>query len=307
MDRSSDVREPHRRSALAVEMSGKVCVVTGASSGIGYEAALGLARTGASVVMVCRDRQRGEAACGRLVRTVDSAHADLVISDLASLRQVRALAGDLTAAHRQIDVLVNNAGVYRNRPEMSEDGFERTMAVNHLAHFLLTNLLLPPLRAARARVITVSSGSHRLGKLRRKPLEQIIKSVGDYSGVQAYADSKLANLLFSFELARREPDLTAIALHPGVLSTRIWKQNNNLLSLMMRLVKPFMERPARGGERIVRLATAPELGVATGRFYDRDREARAASQAYDEALAAQLWALSEELTDLASARQAIAT
>lgn len=285
-------------------MPSKVCVITGASSGIGYEAALGLARGGVRVVMVCRNRQRGEVARKRLVRIVSDAQADLVIADLSSLRQVRALVGDLITAYRKIDVLVNNAGVYRGRPEMSEDGLERTMAVNHLAHFLLTNLLLPPLRAGKARVITVTSGSHRLAKLKRKPLDQTIKSVGGYSGVQAYADSKLANLLFSFELARREPDLTAIALHPGVLSTRIWNQNNNLLSLMMRLVKPFMERPARGGERIVRLATAPEFAHATGRFYNRDREVRAAAGAYDQELAAQLWALSQELTGLASARQA---
>ena len=281
----------------------KVCVITGANSGVGYEAALALARDGTRVVMVCRNRQRGEAAHKRLVRIVSDAQADLVIADLSSLRQVRSLASDLMAAYRQIDVLVNNAGVYRDRPEMSEDGFERTMAVNHLARFLLTNLLLPTLRAGKARVITVSSGSHRLAKLKRKPLDQIIKSVGGYSGVQAYADSKLANLLFSFELARREPDLTAIALHPGVLSTRIWNQNNNLLSLMMRLVKPFMERPAVGGERIGRLATAPELATATGRFYNRDREAQAAAAAYDRELAAQLWILSEELTDPASARR----
>lgn len=282
----------------------KVCVITGANSGIGYEAALGLARTGVRVVMVCRNRRRGEAARQRIVRAAEGAKVDLLIADLASLRQVRALASDLTAAYPEIHALVNNAGVYRGRPEMSEDGFERTMAVNHLAHFLLTNLLLPPLRVGKARVITISSGSHRLAKLKSKPLEQIIRSVGDYSGVQAYADSKLANLLFSFELARREPDLIAIALHPGVLSTRIWNQNNNLLSLMMRLVKPFMERPARGGERIVRLATAPEFAGATGRFFDRDREARAALAAYDKELAAQLWALSEELADLASAPRA---
>lgn len=286
---------------------GKVCVITGASSGIGYEAALGLARDGARVAMICRSRQRGEAAHGRLVRIVSDARADLVIADLSSLRQVRALAADLIAAYHKIDVLVNNAGVYRGRPEMSEDGFERTMAVNHLAHFLLTNLLLPPLRAGKARVITVTSGSHRLGKLKRKPLDQIIKSVGDYSGVQAYADSKVANLLFSFELARREPDVTAIALHPGVLSTRIWNQNNNLLSLMMRLVKPFMERPAVGGERIRRLSTAPEFAHATGRFYNRDHEAQAAAAAYDRELAAQLWILSEELTDLQSASRSAKT
>lgn len=282
----------------------KVCVVTGANSGIGYEAALALARDGVRVVMVCRTRQRGEAARHRIVCTAEGAQVDLLIADLASLRQVRTLASDLTAAHRKINVLVNNAAVYRGRAEVSEDGFERTMAVNHLAHFLLTNLLLSPLRAGKARVITVTSGSHRLAKLKRKPLDEIIKSVGDYSGVQAYADSKLANLLFSFELARREPHLTAIALHPGVLSTRIWNQNNNLLSLMMRLAKPFMERPARGGERIVRLATAPEFANATGRFYNRDSEARAAPAAYDKELAAQLWALSEELAGVASVTQA---
>jgi NAD(P)-dependent dehydrogenase (short-subunit alcohol dehydrogenase family) len=286
-----------------VDARDKLCVITGASSGIGEEAALGLARARVQVVMVCRNRQRGEATHERIRRAVADAQVDLRIADLSSLRQVRALATDLTAAHGEIHVLVNNAGGYRTRPEISEDGFERTMAVNHLAHFLLTNLLLPALRAAKARVITVSSGAHRRARMRRKPLEQIVKSVGGYSWVQTYGDSKLANLLFSFELARREPDLTAIALHPGVLSTRIWNQNSDWLTFPLRLFKPLMERPARGGERIVRLATAPEFASASGKYFDRDREAKATPDAYDQQLAAQLWALSEELTGLASARQ----
>jgi NAD(P)-dependent dehydrogenase (short-subunit alcohol dehydrogenase family) len=283
-----------------VDASGKVCVITGASSGIGDKAALGLARSGAQVVMVCRNRRRGETTREHITRAVADAQVDLRIADLSSLRQVRALANDLTAAYRQIHVLVNNAGGYRTRPEISEDGFERTMAVNHLAHFLLTHLLLPVLRAAKARVITVSSRAHRRANIRRKPLEQIVKSVEGYSWVQTYGDSKLANLLFSFELARREPDLTAIALHPGVLATRIWNQNNDLLTFPLRFFKPLMEHPARGGERIVRLATAPEFANASGKYFDRDHEAQATRDAYDEQLAAELWALSEELTGLAS-------
>lgn len=285
-----------------MDMSGKVCVITGASSGIGEAAALGLARAGARVVMVCRNRRRGEATHERIGRAVAGVQLDLRIADLSSLRQVRALASDLTTAYSEIHVLVNNAGGYRTRPEISEDGFERTMAVNHLAHFLLTNLLLPALRAAKARVITVSSRAHRRAKIRRKPLEQIVKSVGGYSWVQTYGDSKLANLLFSFELARREPDLTAIALHPGVLSTRIWNQNSDWLTFPLRFFKPLMEHGSRGGERVVRLATAPEFAGASGKYFDRDREAKATADAYDEQLAAELWALSEELTGLASAR-----
>lgn len=287
-----------------VSMSDKVCVITGASSGTGEESALGLARSGAQVVMVCRNRRRGEATRERITRAVAGAQMDLRIADLSSLRQVRALANDLTAAYRQIHVLVNNAGGYRTRPEISEDGFERTMAVNHLAHFLLTNLLLPVLRAAKARVITVSSRAHRRANIRRKPLEQIVKSVEGYSWVQTYGDSKLANLLFSFELARREPDLTAIALHPGVLATRIWNQNSDLLSFPLRFFKPLMERPARGGERIVRLATAPEFANASGKYFDRDRESQASAEAYNEQLAVELWALSEALTGTASESEA---
>lgn len=290
-----------------MDASDKVCVITGASSGIGEEAALALARSGAQVVMVCRNRRRGEATRDRITRAVADAQVDLRIADLSSLRQVRALATDLTAAYRDIHVLVNNAGGYRTRPEISEDGLERTMAVNHLAHFLLTNLLLPALRAARARVITVSSRAHRRANIRRKPLEQIVKSVDGYSWVQTYGDSKLANLLFSFELARREPALTATAMHPGVLSTRIWNQNSDWLSFPLRFFKPFMDSPARGGERVVRLATAPEFAGASGKYFDRDREAKATADAYDEQLAAELWALSEELTGLKSAREAIKT
>ena len=151
-----------------MDASDKVCVITGASSGIGDRAALGLARSGTQVVLVCRSRRRGEATRERIRRAVAGAQVDLRIADLSSLRQVRALASDLNAAYRQIHVLVNNAGGYRTRPEISEDGFERTMAVNHLAHFLLTNLLLPALRAAGARVITVSSRAHRRARLRRR-------------------------------------------------------------------------------------------------------------------------------------------
>ncbi len=281
-----------------IDIQGKVCVVTGASSGIGEEAACRLARAGASVVILGRDRKRGERVRAHIARVAGGEPPDLQLVDFSSLRQVRALADSLASRYGTIHALVNNAGVYRARPEMSQEGFERTLAVNYLAHFLLTNLLLAALRAGRARVINVSSGAHRMAKLKRKPLEQIIRSVGDYDGKQAYADSKLANILFSFELARRERALTAIALHPGVLATRIWNRNADLLSLAARLGKPFMERPAKGGERIVRLVTGVQFASATGTYHNRDQQAEAAADAYDLELATRLWTLSEELTGL---------
>jgi NAD(P)-dependent dehydrogenase (short-subunit alcohol dehydrogenase family) len=275
------------------------CVVTGANSGVGKAASRLLAVGGANVVMVCRDRRRGEAAQAEIRRRASGSDVLLYIADLSSLAAVRTVAEKLRSQFDRIDVLVNNAGVYRARREITDEGFERTLAVNHLAHFLLTHLLLEPLKAAAGRVINVSSEAHRSGDLTSKPLEQIIRGEGRYRGLQAYSDSKLANVLFTFELARRLENgagVTTNALHPGVLATRIWNQNADPASLFMRVFKPFLGRPARGGEAVVRLATDPELEGVTGRYFKQHVELPASDAALDGDLAARLWDLSGELT-----------
>jgi NAD(P)-dependent dehydrogenase (short-subunit alcohol dehydrogenase family) len=249
--------------------------------------------------MVCRNRRRGEKARANIRRRTSNPEIQLHIADLASLDAVRALAESIRARFHRIDILVNNAGVWRARREITSDGFERTMAVNHLAHFLLTQLLLESLKAAAGRVVNVSSEAHRSGKLSRRPLASIIRGEGRFSGLQAYSDSKLANVLFTFELARRldgAAGVTTNALHPGVLATRIWNQNLSPVSLFMRPFKPFMGRPMRGGEAVLRLAADPSLEGVTGRYFNKMEESDASDAAHDADLAARLWELSAELT-----------
>ncbi len=276
-------------------------VVTGANSGIGRSAAELLAGSGTRVVMVCRSEKRGSKARAAMARAAPEGAFDLELADLSDFDSVRSLGDRLLDSHERIEILVNNAGVFRGRLERTEAGLERTFAINHLGHFLLTRLLSEPLRAGGARVVNVSSNGHRSGDLRRAPLEEIARGDAWTGGVQAYGDSKLANVLFTFELARRaaEDGITTNALHPGVLATRIWNQNPWHVSQVMRLFKPFMGRAAVGGKAVYRLAAAPELEGVTGRYFPVEKEAEAAPQAHDEELARELWELSERLTGLA--------
>jgi NAD(P)-dependent dehydrogenase (short-subunit alcohol dehydrogenase family) len=279
------------------DLSGTVCVVTGANSGVGKSATTLLAARGASVHMICRNPRKGEAALAEIQRKAKSSAVFLHIADLSSLAAVRTVARELTELGR-IDLLVNNAGVYRARREISEDGFEMTMAVNHLAHFLLTQLLFNRIAKASGQVINVSSEGHRSGDLRGAPLESIVRGEGRYSGMKAYSDSKLANVLFTVELARRHggDGITTNAVHPGVLSTRIWNQNVDPLSLFIRLFKPFMGRPRRGGKAILRLASDPDLAGVTGKYFRVLLETMPGKMAHDRALASELWDLCASLT-----------
>jgi NAD(P)-dependent dehydrogenase (short-subunit alcohol dehydrogenase family) len=275
-----------------------ISLITGATSGIGYEAAWRLARRGGTVVLICRNGQTGEAARAAIAR--DSPHASVVLelADLASLADVRALAHRLLNRFSTVNALINNAGVYRSQLERTPDGFEWTMAVNHLAHFVLTGALLPALRPARARIVVVSSDAHRGARLRRAPLEQIMRGEGGYNGLRAYADSKLANLLFARELARREAahGLTTVAIHPGVVATRIWNQQQDLVSRIVRLFKPFMVSPSRAGGFLVDAATAGRFASANGEYIHKTSPRRPSADADDPELAAELWRVSARIT-----------
>jgi NAD(P)-dependent dehydrogenase (short-subunit alcohol dehydrogenase family) len=221
----------------------------------------------------------------------------LAVCDLGRFSEVRALALQLSDDYPKVDLLVNNAGVYLARKELTEDGFERTFAVNHLAHFLLTQLLLGSLLEARGRVVNVSSDGHRGAKLTLADMEDRIRGEGRFSGMQAYCDSKLANVLFTKELSRRYPasELSAVALHPGVLATRIWNKNLDPLSLFMLTFKLFMRRPRVGGQAVASLAGLSSDEVHGEYFHVRKR-ADPAPGANDPELAGRLWELSSEFT-----------
>lgn len=280
-------------------MADRICVITGANSGVGFEATRLLAEEGATVVLVCRDRGRGEAAVEDIQKKVPSARLSLEVADLASLDQVRSLAAKLAQTLPAVHLLVNNAAVIRADLEKTDDGFERTMAVNHLAPFLLTHLLLPQLLASTGRVINVSSEAHRRGRLKAETLGETLRAPARYSGMQAYSDSKLANILFTAELARRYPldQLSTCAVHPGVLATRIWNQNRTPLSLLMVLLKPIMGKPSVGGDAVAFLANEPAQAIH-GRYFNKQKEARPMDPAHDEELARDLWELSMDLTGL---------
>ena len=267
-----------------------VVVVTGASSGIGAAAAVELGELGATVVPVGRDRRRLEKIAARV-------GGEPLQADFASLSEVRRLAADLLERHASIDVLVNNAGLVTQRRELTEDGYEKTFAVNHLAPFLLTNLLLERLRhSAPARVITTSSGAHGGGRLNLDDLQ----GERSWSMMRAYGTSKLANILFTRGLAMRvdAAEVTANCLHPGVINTKLGRGAGRLAGLVWTLGRPFFASPRRGASTIVYLATSEEGGEVTGGYYENSRPAGTSAAAADIELADDLWRESERLVGL---------
>lgn len=273
-------------------MRGKTCLVTGANAGIGRETVVGLAAQGARVLMVCRHRGRGEEAIDDIRRRVPGADLELVLADLSRLHSVRSLVEEVEGRADRLDVLVSNAGVFNTRRRETEDGFEATFAVNHLAPFLLVNGLLDLLRAsAPARVVVVASAAHSRGTIDFDDLQGERK----YRGWKAYAQSKLANVLFAAELSRRlsAAEVTANSLHPGVVATKL------LLRGIMPgwLARPWTITPEEGARTSVYVATAPGLEGVTGQYFDDCRPQEPSKEARDETVAARLWAVSEELTN----------
>jgi len=275
-----------------LDLSGKTCVVTGATSGIGEATALGLVRMGARVVVVGRSRERGEATLARL-RAAGS--ADLRLANLASLAEVRRLAEEILAACPQLHLLVNNAGVVNLRRQITVDGFEETFAVNHLAYFALTNLLLERVVAsAPARIVNVSSDAHRFSPLDLDDLQ----SEHGYGAMRTYARSKAANILFTRELARRleGTGVTVNAVHPGAVASRLGAHNGWFGKLATGLLKPFFLSPEKGARTSMHVATAPELDGVSGAYFARCREKQPARSACDPETTRRLWDVSAQLT-----------
>ena len=282
-------------------MKGKVCVVTGATSGIGKAAAAALARLGATVVLVGRDRGRTEAAAAE-IGPASASPPRAEVADLASLEQVRGLAERLAGLER-IDVLINNAGLVLGERRITPDGFEHVFALNHLAPFLLTNLLLPKLAAsAPARVVTVTSDAHSAARL---DLSDPNLEHG-WDCWRSYANSKLANILFTRELARRldGTGVTASCAHPGVVRTGFGRESRPLLRLGITIARPFMASPERGADTIVYLASSPDVAGQTGGYYVKRQRREPSAAARDDAAAGKLWEISEKLTGLAPAQPA---
>jgi len=274
-----------------------VCVVTGATSGIGKAAAAALAQQGAEIIVVGRDPARAEATAAA-IQAGGAPPPKVEIADLARLDQVRALAGRLNQTLDRIDVLINNAGLVLNERRLTPDGYEYVFAVNHLAPFLLTNLLRPKLTAsAPARVITVSSDAHTAARL---DLDDPNLEHG-WSSWRSYSNSKLANILFTRELAGRldGTGVTANCLHPGVVRTGFGRDARPLMRVGITIARPFMLSPERGADTIVYLASSPDVAAKTGGYYVKREPREPSAAARDDGLARGLWETSERLTGLA--------
>jgi NAD(P)-dependent dehydrogenase (short-subunit alcohol dehydrogenase family) len=277
------------------DITGKVCLVTGANAGIGKATALGLARMRATVVMICRDRDRGEAAQREIRQRSRNDRVELMICDLASQKSIEQFANEFKQHYDRLDVLVNNAGVLMRERSLNEDGIESTFAINHLGYFLLTNLLLDVLKrgGAKARIVNVASSAHKYGKI---DISGWV--IGrDYSAFSAYANSKLANVLFTYELARRleGTGVTANCLHPGAVGTNLFRGLPRLLQALIALVTMG---PERGARTSIYLASSLEAEGVSGRYFARRREEKSSESSYDRNAARQLWEVSEELTGL---------
>jgi NAD(P)-dependent dehydrogenase (short-subunit alcohol dehydrogenase family) len=278
-------------------MAGRTVLVTGATGGIGKATALGLSAMGAHVAITGRDRARTEAAA-REIREVGRGEVAWFVGDLSSQAEVRRLADEALAALPRIDVLVNNVGGYWNSRHVTADGLERTFALNHLAPFLLTSLLLPRLsEGAPSRVVTVSSNAQSSGAIDFDD----IQGERSYSGARAYSQSKLANLLFTYELARRlqGTSVTANAVHPGLVSTGFGSDDPGTIQrVLVPFIRPFMKSPAQGAATSIHVATAADLERVSGQFFAGSKPKRSSERSYDEAVAARLWRVSAELVGL---------
>ncbi len=278
-------------------MNGKVVLITGGTSGIGKASAVALASMGTEVVVIGRDEERGERATEEIRRESGNEKVSLMLADLAVQADVRRLAEEFQERHDRLDVLVNNAGLVQSQRTETPDGIETQLAINHLAPFLLTNLLLDLLKAsAPSRIVTVSSDAHRWAKLDLDDLQ----SRKRYRGMQVYGTTKLANILFTRELAERleGTGVTANAMHPGGVNTNFGNNQRGPMSLLFRAFKPFMRTPEQGADTLIYLASSPEVEGMTGKYL-ADRKVKVASDAaYDETLQKKLWEASEELTGL---------
>ena len=273
-------------------MNGKICLITGANAGIGKVTALALARKGATVVMVCRDRARGEAALAEIKQLSGNPNVELLLADLSSQAQIRTLAAEFNTRHQRLDVLLNNAGLYMATRALTADGIETTFAVNHLAYFLLTHLLLDVLKqSAPARIINVSSGAHKRGKIDFNNLQGEKR----YSGVYAYSNSKLANILFTRELARQlaGTNVTANCLHPGVVATHIFHSTPKVIDWLVQL---FAMSPENGAQTSIYLASSPEVAGVSGKYFFQQQEKAPRPAALDDEVAGRLWTVSAQLT-----------
>jgi NAD(P)-dependent dehydrogenase (short-subunit alcohol dehydrogenase family) len=280
----------------------KICLVTGSTSGIGKVTARELANTGATVVLVSRSRAKGEATQAEIKQATGNQHVELLVADLSVLEDVRHLATEFQQTYPHLHLLVNNAGGAYPTRTLTPDGFEATLAVNYLAPFLLTELLLDTLKAsAPARIVNVSSAQHANASMEFDNLQGEKK----YANLRSYNQAKLALLLWTYELARRleGTGVTVNALHPGVTASNFVDGMNGPAALAMKVLKPFLLTVEQGAQTTLYLATSPQVEGVTGKYFVKSQEKQSSSSSYDQTVGSRLWEVTEQLVGRA-ARQA---
>lgn len=278
----------------------KIIVITGANTGIGFATARALAREGARIILVCRDANKGKAALATIARTA-AAPPGLFIADFALQSSIRDLSRQLHEHLPRIDVLINNAGAAFARRELTADGIERTFAINHLAPFLLTHLVLDLVRAAPAgRIVNLTAGI----PVSRSSFLDNLQGEKHYGQFSAYRSSKIGNILFTYELARRlrGTGITVNCVHPGPIRTEFAQKAGGALRLLARILRPLMGSPEAGARTPVYLAIDPEVAAVTGGYFVNCRQKKSARMTYDRTIAEKHWRMSETLTGLNSPR-----
>lgn len=281
-------------------MEGKVCLVTGASSGIGKATATGLAEMGATVYLLCRNETRCESTMTEIRNKTGNQNIHSLIADFESFKSVRSAASEFVSTKTKLHVLVNNAGLFKATHSLTEDGFETTFQVNYLSHFLLTNLLLGILvENAPSRIINVTSIGHFQGHI-----GDPYSCSKEGSGMGAYSNSKLAQVLFTYELARRMKGsgVTSNCVHPGTVATNIWSRPLGGLGFISNIAKPFMKSPNEGARGVIYLSSSPDLQQVSGNYFDGIQQASSSQESHDEGLQARLWEASETMCGLKSNR-----
>ncbi|HUW90930.1 MAG TPA: SDR family oxidoreductase [Candidatus Nanopelagicaceae bacterium] len=278
-----------------MSMEGKICIVTGANSGIGKATAIGLAKMNATVVMLCRSKERGEEAQSEIIELTGNNNVDLLICDLSSQKEIRDFESEFKSKYQNLHVLINNAGVMLSKKLLSVDGFEMNFAVNHLAPFLLTNLLLDILKkSAPSRIINVGSAAHRMGKIDFEDLEKKNKKGRFF---RLYGSSKLALTLVSYELSRKLEGsrVTVNVVHPGLINTKLGRDRS---STRNGFANKFLKSPEIGAETSIFLASSPEVEGITGKYFAKKKEKLSSKDSYNEEYAKRLWEISTEMTKL---------
>ncbi len=278
-----------------MSMEGKICMITGANSGIGKATAMGLAEMNGTVVIVCRNKERGEPALKEIIEKTGNKNVDLLLCDLSSLDSIRNLATKFKNKYQNLHVLINNAGVMLSKRVSSVDGFEMNFAVNHLAPFLLTNLLLDTLkRSAPSRIINVASAAHKLGTIDFEDLQGEHKK-RRFMGL--YGDSKLALMLTSYEFSRRleGTGVTLNTVHPGVVNTNLGVDRSKPKK---GIVRRFFKTAEKGAETSIYLASSPEVEAITGKYFINKQEQKSSKDSYNETLAKKIWDISIEMVGL---------